>query len=94
VCLRRSCRGRQPDGVGLYQLTQFPANDRTGMGSYSPDGKSIVFATSAGAVGESKPDIFVTNADGTNMRPITRTTNFEAGADWGPAPYLGCTIRA
>ena len=40
------------------------------MGSYSPDGRPIVFATSAGAIDESKPDILVMNADGTNMRPI------------------------
>lgn len=74
------------DGTGLRQLTHFPSYDRTGMGSYSPDGKSIVFGTSAGAVGGGVPDIVVMNADGTNIRPITRTTNFEAWADWGPAP--------
>lgn len=75
-----------PDGTGLRQLTHFPSYDRVDMGSYSPDGKSIVFETSDGAVGGAKPDIFVMNADGTNMRPITRMTNFETEADWGPAP--------
>lgn len=74
-----------PDGTGLHQLTDFPSYARVLDGSYSPDGKSIVFETSNGAVGGVHPDIFVMNADGTNMRPITRTRNFETGADWGPA---------
>jgi TolB protein len=72
-----------PDGTDLRQLTHVPSYDRVESGSYSPDGKSIVFATSDGAVGGGKPDIFVMSADGTNMQPITRTTSFETGADWG-----------
>jgi Tol biopolymer transport system component len=75
----------RPDGTGLHQLTHFSAYARVLDGSYSPDGKSIVFETSNGAVGGELPDIFVMNADGTNMRPITRTRNFETGADWGSA---------
>jgi Tol biopolymer transport system component len=53
------------------------------MGSYSPDGRFIVFATSHGALGGSVPDVFVMNADGTHVRPLTRTPNFESEADWG-----------
>jgi Tol biopolymer transport system component len=55
------------------------------MGSYSPDGKSIVFETSAGAVGPGLPDVFEMNADGTGLRQITHTRNFETQADWGSA---------
>jgi TolB protein len=73
-----------PDGSGLHRLTHFPSYDRVDMGSYSPNGKLIVFETSAGAIG-SLPDVVVTNADGTEMRPITHTRNFETQADWGPA---------
>jgi hypothetical protein len=29
------------------------------------------------------PDLFVMNADGTHMRPLTRTKNWETEADWG-----------
>jgi Tol biopolymer transport system component len=53
-------------------------------GSFSPDGRSIVFATSAGAVGSpSAPDVFVMAADGTNIRPVTRTSNWDGLPDWG-----------
>jgi TolB protein len=41
----------RPDGTRLRQLTHLPSSDRVLDGSYSPDGGSIVFATSNGAVG-------------------------------------------
>ena len=74
----------RPDGTGLRQLTHFGPSDRVVSGSYSPDGASIVFGTSAGAVGEVLPDVFVMNADGTGLRQLTKTRNFETQADWGP----------
>jgi TolB protein len=73
-----------PDGTGLEQLTHFASSARVLDGGYSPDGKSIIFETSNGAVGGAFPDIFVMNLDGTKMRPVTRTQTFETGADWGP----------
>lgn len=72
----------RPDGSGLRQLTHFTTGQRVLDGSYSPDGKSIVFETSAGGVG-GLPDVFVMNSDGTNLHPVTRTRNFETNADWG-----------
>jgi TolB protein len=73
-----------PDGTGLHQLTHFRPTARVLEGSYSPDGTSIVFETSDGAIG-GHPDVFVMNAEGGNVRPITRTPNFETAADWGSA---------
>jgi TolB protein len=77
------------DGTGLRQLTHFSPNPRVLQdGSYSPDGTSIVFATNLGAVkvGRSDlPDLFVMRADGTNIRPLTRTRNWDGSPDWGPA---------
>jgi Tol biopolymer transport system component len=73
-----------PDGTELRQLTHFAASERVLDGSYSPDGRAIVFETSHGAAGGILPDVFVMNADGTGMHPITRTRNFETFADWGP----------
>ena len=49
--------------------------------SFSPDGKLIVFAKS-GLGGE--PDLFVMRANGTGIRPITRTALWDSAPDWGP----------
>jgi Tol biopolymer transport system component len=79
----------RPDGTGLRQLTHFRGLTRLVVGSYSPDGKSIVFSTVVGAVnppGSTLTDVFVMTADGRNMRPITRTRNWDGEADWGPQP--------
>jgi len=65
-------------------LTHFPASDRVLPGSYSPDGRLIVFETTAGAVGGA-PDVFVMNSDGTEIHQVMKTRNFETQADWGPA---------
>ena len=73
-----------PDGSGLRQLTHFSTPVRVLPGSYSPDGKFIVFETSSGAVGGVAPDVFVMNVDGTGLHQITHTPNFETQADWGP----------
>jgi TolB protein len=75
----------RPDGSGLHKLTSYSASDRVLDGSYSPNGEQIVFATSHGAVGGSHPDLFVMSADGTHVRQLTRTANFESEADWGTA---------
>jgi Tol biopolymer transport system component len=74
-----------PDGTGLRQLTHFAPDDRVDSGSYSPDGRFVVFETSAGALGGTLPDVFVMHSDGTGLRRITSTRNFETQADWGPA---------
>jgi TolB protein len=77
----------KPDGTGLRRLTHFPRG--TGvlqMGSYSPDGKSIVFDTTAGATPGAGllPDVFVMTVDGTDIRPVTRIKNWDGSPDWGP----------
>lgn len=78
----------RPDGTGLRQLTHF--RQRFGaltMGSWSPDGRSIVFSTTVGTnttSGADLPDVFVMAADGTSIRPVTRARNWEGSPDWGP----------
>jgi len=81
----------RPNGTDLRQLTHFPAGTPVQLGSYSPDGQSIVFTTRAGATPKpdgtrSWPDVFVIKADGTGLTPITRTKNWEGTPDWGPSP--------
>ncbi len=74
----------RPDGTGLRQLTHAPSYDRVLDGGYSPDGTSIVFETSNGAVGGQLTDVYIMNTDGSHLRPVTDTKNFEDDADWGP----------
>jgi TolB protein len=77
----------QPNGRGLRQLTHYRGASRVSLGSYSPDGRSIVFGTVVGAVnrpGATLNDVFVMTADGTDIRPVTRALNFDAHPDWGP----------
>jgi Tol biopolymer transport system component len=77
----------RPDGTRLRQLTHFPSSVRVlQTGSYSPDGASIIFATTAGATKGLGllPDVFVMRADGTDIRPVTRSRNWDGSPDWGP----------
>jgi TolB protein len=51
--------------------------------AYSPDGRQIAFgATPRGA---SDPEIFVMNADGTNLRRLTRNPAIESTPTWSPS---------
>ena len=70
-----------PDGTGLEQLTHLDASTVVLSSSFSPDGRSIVF-TKTGVGGAT--DIFVMNADGTNIQPVTQTKLMESQPDWGP----------
>jgi len=63
-----------PDGSNLTRLTDTPGYDAEG--SYSPDGKQIVFTSER----DGDLEIYVMDADGTNQRRIT----FEKGYDGGP----------
>jgi hypothetical protein len=44
----------------------------------------IVTARTPGTTPEGNADVYVMRADGTGIRPVTRTTRWESGADWGP----------
>ena len=72
----------RPDGSGLRPLTHFKAGTTVLSYSFSPDGKWITFAKS-GRGGE--PDIFVMRANGTNVRPVTRSVLWDSAPDWGAA---------
>jgi TolB protein len=72
-----------PDGSGLKQLTHFRPGTIVTSSSFSPDGRSIVLATT-GVGGNA--DLFVMRRDGTGIHPITRTKLWDSAPDWGPAP--------
>ncbi len=76
----------RPDGTGLVRLTHFQDSERVLGGSYSPDGTSVVFSTTARAASPTLglPDIVVMRADGTGVKPVTRSANWDTSPDWGP----------
>lgn len=69
-----------PDGTGLKCLTP-DAKVYTAEGSYSPDGKQIVYSQgNAGNV-----ELFIMNADGTGARKLTNTPNcYNGGPFFSP----------
>ena len=80
----------RPDGSGLRRLTHL--GRRVSLlqnGSFSPDGSAIVFATTRGSIktkGSNLPDVFTVGVDGTGLRPVTRSRNWDGSPDWGSAP--------
>ncbi len=70
----------RPDGSGLTQLTR--AKGKTVYGSsFSPDGSSIVFAMTGDS---GLPDLFVMGKDGSNLKTLTSTPEWESAPDWSP----------
>jgi len=75
----------RPDGSGLHQLTHL-VDTGVQLGSFSPNGKQIVYTTSAGASSSPSsdyPDVFTMDADGKHVTPVTRTKNWEGTPSWG-----------
>jgi len=70
-----------PDGSGLRQLTHFKRTANVRSACFSPDGKWIVLGTDNSKGGN--PDVYVMRADGTELRPITRSPLWDSAADWG-----------
>ncbi|MDA0283458.1 MAG: biopolymer transporter Tol, partial [Planctomycetota bacterium] len=66
------------DGTGMKRLTDAPGYDAEG--SYSSDGKQIVFTSSR----DGDPDLFIMDADGSNVRQITNTDGYDGGPFFSP----------
>jgi Tol biopolymer transport system component len=67
-----------PDGTGLVRLTDAPGYDAEG--SYSPDGKQIVFTSFR----DGDAEIYIMDADGKNPRRITNATGYDGGPFFSP----------
>ncbi len=66
------------DGTHLKRLTDAPGYDAEG--SYSTDGKQIVFTSSR----DGDPDIFIMDADGKNVRQLTDVDGYDGGPFFSP----------
>jgi len=75
------------DGSGVTRLTNNPASDEIPV--WSPDGTRIVFSSfrdPAGSFGtqSGNRDIYVMNADGSNVKRLTNDPGLDIGASWSP----------
>lgn len=68
------------DGSGQTQLTFSPAGQANVTPDWSPNGKQIAFASNR--TGNS--EIYVMNADGSDVVRLTHTSAFEQGPVWSP----------
>ncbi len=66
------------DGSNLERLTDAPGYDAEG--SYSPDGKSIVFTSNR----DGDLEIYVMDADGKNQRRLTHGKGYDGGPFFSP----------
>jgi Tol biopolymer transport system component len=66
------------DGTGLKRLTDTPGYDAEG--SYSSDGKQIVFTSSR----DGDPDLYIMDADGSNVRQLTNAPGYDGGPFFSP----------
>ncbi len=66
------------DGTGLTRLTNSPGYDAEG--SYSTDGKQIVFTSSR----DGDPDLYIMNADGSNVLQIVNQPGYDGGPFFSP----------
>jgi Tol biopolymer transport system component len=68
----------RPDGTALQQLTHVPSTSYVLSGSFSPDGKAIVFGTDH--------EIVVMQIGSNKLTRVTGTANLDGWPTWGPAP--------
>jgi Tol biopolymer transport system component len=66
------------DGTGMKRLTDSPGYDAEG--SYSSDGKQIVFTSSR----DGDPDLYIMDADGSHVRQLTNTPGYDGGPFFSP----------
>jgi TolB protein len=74
----------RPDGTELTNLTnELPSGYHYLSSSFSPDGTMITTSRTPGTGPERAADVYVMRADGSGLRPVTKTRLWDSGADWG-----------
>jgi Tol biopolymer transport system component len=68
----------QHDGTSLKRLTDAPGYDAEG--SYSSDGKQIVFTSTR----DGDPDLYIMDANGANVRQLTDVDGYDGGPFFSP----------
>ena len=66
------------NGTGLKRLTDTPGYDAEG--SYSADGKQIVFTSGR----DGDPDLYIMDADGKNVRQLVNNPGYDGGPFFSP----------
>jgi Tol biopolymer transport system component len=76
-----------PDGTGLSMIRLQTGTTRyfAFAPAWSPDGTQIVFCMFING----QEDIYTANADGSDVKQVTDTPDFENGPDWGTHPLAG-----
>ena len=69
-----------PDGSNVQRLTTTKADAGSWQPAWSPDGEKIAFSSNPDGNG----DIFVMDADGSNIRRLTHTPDGEQFPSWSP----------
>lgn len=73
------------DGSDPQNLTQNRFKDGRDFGFiWSPDGRTIAFTSNRDASRRTDADLYLMNADGSNVRRLTRGLGFEAPLSWSP----------
>ncbi len=75
------------DGSNMRRLTNTPGDSTSSWAAdWSPDGQKIVFMSNRGGSppGSDGYDLYVMNADGSNLRQLTRAHGWNATPAWSP----------
>jgi len=75
------------DGSNMRRLTHTPGEGTSSWAAdWSPDGQKIVFMSNRGGSppGSDGYDLYVMNADGSNLRQLTRAHGWNAAPAWSP----------
>jgi len=81
--LRAKLMGVHPDGTGLHQLGVFNTGGQCVCADWSPDGTRIAFEATTKPT-SSRPEIYVSNADGSGRTRRTQNQVRDENPDWSP----------